>query len=1095
MSLLGIVIIGLMAGVTLLARNVPTGDYMLSTFQAGQGFYSEGAYDQAIEKYKEVGNIRNPLLDDREIAVTVGEVETTVKDAALYQVGNSYFKMFEEEMRAAESARNSEERKKWEERAQGYLEDAVSYFSLVEESARSEKLRVLAQSRITTCWYNARRYKEVIREGRKFIEKYPDNPYVADALYNIGWAYYELKDYANSIGAFGELTERFTSGYQVSRALFQIGECYYDQGHYADAIPYYQQLVDRENIGELSEQDIQNMQREKIAGLVDETAYELTAKAQIRIGDCYGKLGEFDKAEASYRTVISVFFQERRLVEKAYQSLADMYFANRLFEKCADAYREAIDRIPDKIFQARMQFQLAQRYREASEEGGEDFFDKAIREYNVYIKGYGEVAERAGYSLANTQYEIGQVLYEKAERLAQSGEEIQAEEAYRAVVRGYTALLENYPEPRFTTTAKFNIALAKQRIGEEGERREATAIYREIIAETAGDVYASSARFQLARMSYEQGMFAEAEALYTELISAITDSTHLDVAHFELGLALRKKGELSKAAVAFLAVREAAPQFSSARLEAGRAVIALEDFARALEVLEGGMAAASDGNERAQYHYLMGKARLGKEEYGLAVEAFTQAIDTTRDPALKEIAQYDRGMSFSRIDRYEEAERDLRALANSENEKLREPAQKMLGMAYLKLNKQEEALENYSTLVETAKDPTEQIEYMVLMTEIYLELEQYDKAIEIGRQILAMDIEDKKEHRDYWFKEKAYYLIGECQQRKGQYEEVIETYSEGFKRYPNSHYSADMAYVLGTLYFQLERLDEAVEILSDFAVRFPGSPNILYAYYYRGYASFNLREFERSAEIFKALVERFPSAEVAPEALFRAAESAYNLRNFDEAIALYRRLLQEYPSSPFSDDAMYNIAWGFYELQREGEFIQALERLLETFPQSEFAPDVRFSIGDYYYNSENYERALTEYQKVLADYPHAGIAKEVPKVLENLQEITAYREYERAMAAFEEALALEKQGEAARAALKFAEASPAFSTLAEKYPGTEVEVGALNNLGICYEFLHKWKEAVSTYDRVISLFQQNRASEEAFKFAKGHREWIATSRL
>ena len=151
---------------------------------------------------------------------------------------------------------------------------------------------------------------------RKFIEKYPNNAYVVEALYNIGWSYYELEEYANSIAAFTELTERFKSGFQVSRAFFQIGECYYDQEQYREAIPYYQQLVDQLNIDALSEQEIQKMQFEKVAGLVDETEYELTAKAQIRIGDCYSQLAEFAKAERSYRSVITVFAQERRLVEE-----------------------------------------------------------------------------------------------------------------------------------------------------------------------------------------------------------------------------------------------------------------------------------------------------------------------------------------------------------------------------------------------------------------------------------------------------------------------------------------------------------------------------------------------------------------------------------------------------------------------------------------------------------------------------------------------------------------------------------------------------------------------------------------------------------
>ncbi len=1095
MNLLGLTVVGMTLGIALLAKDVPTREYMLSTFQAGQSFYSEGAYDQAIEKFEDISSVRSMLLDDSDIIVVVGKVETAVKDAAIYQMGNAYFKMFEEEFRASKDESNKEGQEKRKGRAEEYLETAVSYFFGVEQNARSENLRVLAQNRITACWYIARHYREVIREGQKFIEKYPDNAYVVEALYNIGWSYYELKEYANSIETFTELTERFKSGFQVSRAFFQIGECYYDQGQYRKAIPYYQQLVDQLNIGALSEQEIQKMQFEKVAGLVDETEYELTAKAQIRIGDCYSQLEDFEKAELSYRSVITVFAQERRLVEKAYQSLADMYFENRLFALCVDTYREAIVQIPNNTFKARMQFQLAQRYTEASEEWGEDHFEDAIREYNVYVKAYGEIASRAGYSLGNSWFEIGRAYYSKAEKLVQQGEVVGAHEAYAAAVQAYDTVLEQYPDPNFVTTTRFNVALSKQRIGEQAAQREAEEIYRKLIADNRDGTYARSSQFQLARMFYNEELYDKAVAFYDEIIAVTDDSTQLDIAHFELGLALTKKGEVERATEVFLQVRETAPQSSLACVEAGRIYLSIEQFDRALEILERGMARVSSEEERAQYHYLMGKAWVGKEEYERAVNQFTQAINITGNPKLKEIAQYDRGTSYSRLERYAEAEEDLRVLENSADEKIKSPAQKMLGIAYLRLNRQEEALESYRRLATAAEDPIEQAEYMVLMLTLYLELEQYDTAIATGREILAMDLEDSKGDRDYWLEEQVYYLIGESQQHKGQYEGAISTYSEGLKRYPNSYYSVDMAYALGTLYFQSEQFDESAEVLSAFVTRFPDSTNIGYAYYYLGYAYFSLREFDRSAEVFKKLVEKYPQADMAAEALMRASESVFNLGKFDEAITLYQRLLEDHLESPFRDDALYNTAWAFYELKDEKKFIQTFERLLATFPNSEFAVDARFTLGDYYFNKEDYERAQVEYQHVLDDYPEADITREIPKVLENVWELIAYEEYERTMAIFGEAMVLDKEGEREKTRQKFDEVVPLFIALTEKYPGTEVEIGALSNLGTCYEFLRQWKKAVQTYDKVIALFEDDKASEDAYRFAKGHRDWIVNSKL
>ena len=1095
MGLLGIVIASITLGIALVAKDVPTGDYMLSTFQAGQGFYSEGAYDQAIEKYRSVGDVASILLDDGEIIVVVGEVESTVKDAAIYQVGNSYFKMFEEEFQAAGNLRNEEQKAERTRKAEAYLEQAVSFFSRVEEQAVSEELRVLAQGRIMTCWYSAKRYKEVIRKGLEFVERYPDHPYLVEVLYNIGWSYYELQDYPHSIEAFVELTQRFDAGFQVSRALFQIGECYYDQGLYAEAIPHYQRLVDRADIRQLSEQEVQRMQFEKVAGLVDETEYELTAKAQIRTGDCYSKLQNFAQAETSYRTVVTVFAQERRLVEKAYQSLADMHFANGQLSRCVGAYREAIDNTPSKTFQARMQFRLAQRYVEASTEWGEELFDDAIREFNVYSKGYGEVAGSAGYSLANAWYEIGQAHYSKAERLAQQGEVAPAQQAYNQALQSYSTQLEQFPDPLFDMAAKFNSGLTRQMLGGEKENRRALAVYREIIDEDAGGTYGRSSQFQLARMQFGQQAYDESATIYEEIITSAADPTHLDIAHFELGLVFSKAQKLELATQHLLLVRESAPQFSLSRLEAARAYVGFAEFDRALRVLEIGLQASDSEGERAQFSYLMGKAWIGKGQFDFAVDAFSETIETTPDPLLREIARYDRATSYSRLERYAEAAGDLKALVNSENERIRGPAQKMLGMAYLRLNKQQEALESYTRLAATSEDPAERVEYMVLILELYLELEQYDLAIEMGQRVLQLGFADDKQNRDYWIDEQVYYLIAESQHRSDQFEEAISTYTEGLRRYPDSFYSPDMAYALGTLYFEQDRLDEAAATLADFVAEFADSPNALYGYYYLGYAHFSLREFDRSGDVFKHLVAKFPASEVAPEAMMRAAESAFNLGAFDEVAQLYRTVLEVYPDSPFGDEATYNLAWAFYEAKNEDEFVAGLDQLVSNFPESEFAPDARFTLGDYFFNREEYSRALTEYEYVLQNYGDSKIASEVPEVLKNVREIIAYGEYEQVMVVFSEALSLEKEAKTAEAVEKFRQVVPLFVSLKERFPDTEVEVGALSNLGVCFEFLRQWKEAVQTYDRVISLFAEERASQEAYQFAKGHRDWIVTSRL
>jgi TolA-binding protein len=77
----------------------------------------------------------------------------------------------------------------------------------------------------------------------------------------------------------------------------------------------------------------------------------------------------------------------------------------------------------------------------------------------------------------------------------------------------------------------------------------------------------------------------------------------------------------------------------------------------------------------------------------------------------------------------------------------------------------------------------------------------------------------------------------------------------------------------------------------------------------------------------------------------------------------------------------------------------------------------------------------------------------------------------------------------------FRAAIAVFDQMIERYAGTESAIGALSNKGVCLEGLGQWRSAVEVYDEVIELYENEKATRDAYQFAKTHREWIVTSRL
>ena len=323
MSFLVVFIGCLTLGGTYFSFKTPSEVEMVDSFGEAQRFYAEGAYDQAIERYLQVSQIRSRILDAQSIQVTVGEETYPVQEAAIYQIGNAQGKLYLDYLRFSQEARSAARRAQNRTLADTAFASAVTAFQSVIDRATNNVLRGRAHGRLIELYFAAEAYPRVIEASKKLITT---DPYGVDAIgayYNTGWAHYEMREYELAIAAFSTLVEHFPTGYQSDRSLFQIGEAYLEMGEYLKAIDHYGQLVKRQHVEDLTSEELKRMKREKLAGLVDETALEMAAKAEIRIGKCYARLGRFEDGVTTYKKVIELFSTEGELVEEAYLQMAE----------------------------------------------------------------------------------------------------------------------------------------------------------------------------------------------------------------------------------------------------------------------------------------------------------------------------------------------------------------------------------------------------------------------------------------------------------------------------------------------------------------------------------------------------------------------------------------------------------------------------------------------------------------------------------------------------------------------------------------------------------------------------------------------------
>jgi len=1079
-------ILGALVAMIAVTRFSPTSDELHASFAHAQKFYSSGAYGQAIEGYEHIADSDSRFLDTDAVLVTVGDITAPLREVARYQTGNAHFKMAEEALSKASKARDPDARAEHRAAAVRLFEMASEFFVETEDTAAEPALRALARSQAVSCWYKMMDYQRTIAGARLLIERYPQSKYVIDAMYDIGWAYYDLEEYVHSIAAFEQLVGRFSTGYQVNRALFQLGEAYYKLERYSEAIPRYQRLVDSQRIGQMSEREILLMKREKIAGLVDETALELAAKALLRIGVCQARIGEYDAAATAFQTVATEFAEERRLVEEAYLRYADMHCERGDFESCIDVYRQAIEVQRDPFSKARMQLLLANRQFEIQH------FEEAVREYHRYRDLYESRAEQAGLSVEGVGLQIAKAWFREADRRPVE-ERLDFQRRAEAELRH---TLTTYPGSDYEIELRFNLALALQLQNDEFKLEEALALFKSVSDAPDSRGYRKGALFQIARIYQARGRYDDAAVEYRRVIDEFGADAEVDIARFELGVVLKESMQPHKAVERFLEVRPEAALFARSRQEAGQVLLLNNEPVRAIEVLETGLeaTASQDQQSLALFRYLLGASYSRLGDFEAAFSHFDAAVAGAA-PDMEERAAYGRGVTLFKLGRLVDATHDLER-EWSEPE-LRGAAPRLLATAYTSLGRLEEALELYGLLAQETATTLERAELYLAQAEISFRERRYREVIAACERIEGVDFteEELPAQREYFVGEKALFLLADASIQLKEPARAQAATDSGLVRYPDGFYHSEFLFLGGLAALQLDSHERSATSLKQLLQRYPEHDDAGYARYYLGFVYYNQARFGEAIGHFRDVVERFPRLDVTADALFRMAECQFNLNQYEEARQTYQRVVDEHGTSDVAEDALYNIAWCLTNAPpategRDEAIGRAFSDYAERYPQGHNLPTVRYTLAEMSFNAGDYARAYALFSSIREEFPESAAAEEAAAVLPELREAIAFQEYSQAMELFNQAVDEEDDA-------KLRQSVAPLEQVWERYSDTPGGVAAKVNVGVCHQRLKEWQQAVSAFDIIIAQQETGnpQVTPNVAQFAQRRRDSIVRKHL
>jgi tetratricopeptide (TPR) repeat protein len=1032
-------IILIVLGGIALSSVIPSPQELTTYFREGQGLFVIEDYPRAIEKYQHITNTESKLLDEDKVMVAVTfqeEVEVPVKLAATYQLGNAYKKL-------------------------GEYDQAVSYFEKVVQQAPLENLRSLAQYQIISSRYEQEEYQKAVDQSQKLIDLFPDSEYLERAYYNMGWSHFRMEQYSEAMASFLEQLERFPEGEYAPRAQYQIAQSYYDGENYAQAIENYKIVIDRYVPEEFSEKEWSQallsrlrkrtqVERSVLKGQEEQNLVELSAKAQLQIGESHRKMGQLQQAVDSYRLVTQNFLPLTDLVELAYLKMAETSFDLDGLDAAVKIYRDGLDSSSDRKFQAKMQYKIAKLYFEHQE------YERAAQEYQVFIDGYSEEGPSIGFSPDDAQYSVG-LSYYHAKLYQRSSQE-------------YQKIVDGYPDSPLAANALYGIGLNHQLLGDAAQAEEA---YQQVVDKHPEHDHAPLALLQLARLYFEQKQYPQAKAAYMRLAEEYQEAALVegDVILYELGLTCRDMGDVEDAIAYLRRIDAASKLFAAAVAEINEIYIKAADFQMAEQELATALEKTADPAAMAQIRY--GRARLfvAQGEYRRALEDFGYVIEHVVDENIKQNAIFARGVIYFQFEEYEQAIADLELLMTTEAElQLKKEARQKLGVCYLKTGQKDRAISLARRLLDSATNASQKAESYLIMADLYFELKEFGSGVESARQVLGIEGVDDE------LKVQAYYAMGNCRSGMKDYSGALQAYSTALNNYPQSIFRADLLFQAGIMSYNLEDYNASAEKFSVFAQEFGEHPNTVFALYYLAYSQFRRGLWDQARETFGRVASQYPNSDMVEEAHYQVAECYYNERQYQQAMEAYRHVLSKYAASKYAEDALYNVAWCQFQLEDEEEAINTLQEVVRRFPQGDYGADALFTIGDYHYNKKDYALAQEAYQQVIDLYPDSPRAHQAAALIHELGQIASYVAYQKAVTLFDDK--------------RYLAAIEAFETIIDQYPGTDVIVGAWANIGASYEQLSRWDDALEVYNRLIEIYSDVPEHRDAVAFATEHKEWI-----
>jgi tetratricopeptide (TPR) repeat protein len=344
----------------------------------------------------------------------------------------------------------------------------------------------------------------------KLLASFPDSVYLPQALYSLGWSYFDEKRYQEAEDVFSKLTARFPKQQLSEDARLKIGQCIYNLGNYSAAIKEFNEYL----------------------LLYPQTTH--AAEIQLNIADAYYYMEDFTQAMTTYEKVIKSA-EDYKLILTGYSGKIWCAIKKKTYDQAQKWIKEALDLAKAKNVPAEDLF-LAKA--DMLYEKGD--WDLAVQAYNDLLQSFPNGAHRleAHLGRGNAYYFL--------EKFSEAVEDFKF------------VLVHRQPDGDSEILAKANLGLGWAYV-KLNDIEAAVKSFREVAQNSSRPEMKVNALIQLADAYHETGKLDEAVSMYQDILKAHADSSLADYVQYRLAITFLKSENIAGASGALETLAQVYP--------------------------------------------------------------------------------------------------------------------------------------------------------------------------------------------------------------------------------------------------------------------------------------------------------------------------------------------------------------------------------------------------------------------------------------------------------------------------------------------------------------------------------------------------------